>query len=323
MSHPPTHPPGAADDPALPDAAARALARLDESERQRKAWREGGARDLDRLRNDPEVQKAFEEYRREYGDGDPTWWKPEFVLGEAQASERAEQAQQIFSAAPVKRLRRSLANVILKCSPEERARLGAAMGLTVDDLDALASSDDQVRTSQVSLQIAHSLREELTAIAEAHAQKRSRRQVEAAADPSAAVSYTPPLRRPNAYAIVVGAVVVALALVLWIAVRPSSGLDTAASGATPATPSSPPPPEQSAKREAPSPLTVPPASSPALPAAPSAGEPPVAAKPSPAPSSPPNVPATPAPSVPAPAPKPAPPPARSIPDGYPPPEEDG
>jgi hypothetical protein len=138
------------------EKAAQELAYLDDLERRQRERREASERELERICNDPEVQRAFDDYAREYGEGDPTWWKPEFTPGEVHASERIEHV----IAAPrgqVAAITDTIAKVVINSSAESRKRLSEETGVPVADLDALASSKDVMRKSQTSLRLADHL----------------------------------------------------------------------------------------------------------------------------------------------------------------------
>ena len=107
---------------------------------------------LAELRNDPEVRRVLADYARDFGEGDPAWWKPEFELADASESERIEH---IVAAVPqsVRTLGDSIAKVVIRQTPEQLERLSDETGITLDDLRSLQGDPSDLRRSHTALRL--------------------------------------------------------------------------------------------------------------------------------------------------------------------------
>ena len=116
---------------------------------------EESSKQLERLRNDPEVRRRLAEYKRDYGEGDPSWWRPEFELSEAVPSERVEYA---VSAAPKPfvELSDTVASVVIRSSEKELEQLSDETGIALADFEAL--KDDTSRNHHIAFRITRKLR---------------------------------------------------------------------------------------------------------------------------------------------------------------------
>lgn len=131
------------------------LAELEARQRRFEEIQAQAKQQLDQIRNDPRVQQSLDDYAKEYGDGDPSWWKPEYELADSAESERVEH---VVASVPqrIRDLSHSIASVIVDNTAEELERLSTETGITVAEL---RSMDDlsAPEKAHVALRLAHQI----------------------------------------------------------------------------------------------------------------------------------------------------------------------